>query len=90
MITMIRGTLVGVIFDRTMDLELALSSDSAAVTLMSTDIDRITSNIQEMHEIWASTLEVGLAVYLLQLQIGWAAVGTPLLTLGMHLEPHNT
>jgi ATP-binding cassette subfamily C (CFTR/MRP) protein 1 len=87
---MILGTLVGVIYDRTKDLELASCSDAAAVTLMSTDIDRITSNIQQIHELWASTLEVGLAIYLLQRQIGWAAVGTPLLTLSMHPEPHMT
>lgn len=39
---------------------------------MSTDIDSISSGINDLHEIWASILELGVAVYLLYLEIGVA------------------
>ncbi|KAI8160337.1 ABC transporter atnG [Colletotrichum sp. SAR 10_70] len=39
---------------------------------MSTDIDAIASGVKDLHEIWASVLELGIAVYLLNLQIGAA------------------
>ena len=60
------------------------------MTLMSTDIDSIASGVNDLHEIWASILELGVAIYLLYLEIGAAcfvvaipAVGTiiPLLSL---------
>lgn len=63
---------MSLIFRKSLHLDAATAGEAKAVTLMSTDIDSITSGVADVHEIWASVLEMGLAVYLLNLQIGAA------------------
>ncbi|KAK1565943.1 P-loop containing nucleoside triphosphate hydrolase protein [Colletotrichum navitas] len=70
--TSIRGGLVSLIFRKSLRLDAATASQGKAVTLMSTDIDSIASGVKDLHEIWASVLELGVAVHLLNLQIGAA------------------
>lgn len=53
-------------------MDSATAKDAAAVTLMSTDIDGIASGLQSTHDIWASVIELGLGVYLLERQVGVA------------------
>ncbi|KAJ5598777.1 hypothetical protein N7537_008861 [Penicillium hordei] len=72
LITSVRGGLVTLIFTKVMDLEASEAKDSAAVTLMSTDVDGVASGLQKIHDIWASVIELGLGVYLLQRQVGAA------------------
>lgn len=55
-----------------MGLGVTAASERVAITLMSTDIDGITSGIKDMREIWANIFELGVAVYLLQRNIGSA------------------
>ncbi|KAK1958778.1 ABC multidrug transporter [Colletotrichum sublineola] len=70
--TTLRGGLVSLIFRKSLGLDAASASQGKAVTLMSTDIDSIASGVKGLHETWASVLELGVAVYLLNLQIGAA------------------
>ncbi|KAK6086081.1 ABC multidrug transporter [Seiridium cupressi] len=70
LITILRGSLVPLIFKKTINLDTASAKEGAAVTLMSTDVDGISTAIQQMHEIWASVVELAVAVYLLERQIG--------------------
>ncbi|KAI1844325.1 hypothetical protein JX266_009419 [Neoarthrinium moseri] len=72
LITSLRGGLVALIFSKVLNLDATTAKASAAVTLMSTDIDGIASGISSIHDIWASVIELGLAVYLLQRQVGAA------------------
>lgn len=51
--------------------------DSEAITLIGTDVERIVSNLRNVHEIWASVLEVGVAIWLLEREI-WIACLVPL------------
>ena len=71
---MFRGALVSVIYSKTLRVAHAEIKDAAATTLMSTDVDRIASSLQIIHEIWASVVELGIAIYLLQRQVGIAVV----------------
>lgn len=59
-----------------------LCTETAALTLMSTDVDRIALTLDKVHEIWASTLETIIAIYLLERQFGWARVAPLILALG--------
>lgn len=61
---------------------MATATDGAALTLMSTDIEGIADGIKEMHEIWASLIELGVAVYLLQRYIGYACFFTVIPAIG--------
>ncbi|KAJ5862500.1 hypothetical protein N7455_006568 [Penicillium solitum] len=62
LITSIRGGLVALIFNKVMDLEASNAKDSAAVPLMSTDVDGVVNGLQKIHDIWASVIELGLGV----------------------------
>ena len=58
-------------------------TDSGAITLMGTDVERIVSNLRNIHETWAAILEVGVAIWLLEREV-WIACLIPLvISLGM-------
>jgi hypothetical protein len=60
------------IYDYTMGMTAAEISDSAAITLMGTDVERIVANLKNLHEAWASVIELGVAIWLLERQLGVA------------------
>lgn len=68
-----RGMLVSAIFKHTLDLDFATSKKSAAVTLMSTDVDSIEAGFVTMHDLWAGVIELGIGVFLLSRYVGAAA-----------------
>ncbi|ORY68183.1 ATPase-like protein [Pseudomassariella vexata] len=71
---MSRGCLAGAVYKKTTEAKLSASGDAAAITLMSTDVERIRLGFLNLHEFWANTIEVGLASWLLQRQLGTAFV----------------
>ncbi|POR31354.1 Uncharacterized protein TPAR_08439 [Tolypocladium paradoxum] len=70
----IRAGLVSKVYRHTTTLRAVDVKDSAAVTLMGTDVERIVESLKLVHEIWASIPEVGVAVWLLARQISVASV----------------
>ena len=76
-ITMARGGLVSMLYVKGSTLRSNDVDPSASLTLMSADIERITTGWQTMHEMWANTLEVAIAIWLLERQLG-AACAIPL------------
>ena len=73
-ITMARGGLISIVYRKIASLCLKDIDPATSMTVMSADIERIVQGWQSMHEIWASFMEVGLAVYLLERQLGVACV----------------
>ncbi|RDW80341.1 putative multidrug resistance protein [Coleophoma crateriformis] len=73
-ITMLRGGLVGLIFNKTLVLRDGIYDETAAITHMSTDIDRIAASMPNVHEIWARFAEVAIGMWLLATQLGAIAV----------------
>ncbi len=71
---MTRGALAGAVYKKTTEAKLSAADDSAAITLMSTDVERIRTGLLNMHEFWANTIEVVLASSLLGIQLGAAVV----------------
>ena len=63
---------MGLIFVKATSLDAATASDTASVTLMSTDVDGIASGLQKIHDMWASIIELGLGIYLLERYVGAA------------------
>ncbi|KGO45062.1 ABC transporter, integral membrane type 1 [Penicillium expansum] len=57
-----------------MRLDIGIARDSTALTLMSVDVERISSGLQYVHEVWASPIDIGLALWLLERQLGLAVV----------------
>ncbi|KAH6703299.1 multidrug resistance protein MDR [Leptodontidium sp. MPI-SDFR-AT-0119] len=71
-ITMARGGLIAMLYSKTADLSASSIEPSASVILMSADIERITTGWERIHELWANLIEIALAIYLLQRQLGVA------------------
>ena len=84
-ITMARGGLISMLYNKTSELSVTAVNPASSLTLMSADIERITNGWQSMNEIWANALEVSLAVWLLERQLGAACalpVGVAILSVG--------
>ncbi|KAK1590443.1 ABC transporter [Colletotrichum navitas] len=72
---MSRGCLAAVIYKKTTEASISgAGDDSAAVTLMSTDTERIIRGFYPLHECWASFIEIALGCWLLQGQLGVAFI----------------
>lgn len=71
---MVRGLLAGAVYRKMLEAKLSAADDSAALTLMSADIERIIRGLLSMHELWADIIEVALASWLLSRQIGVSVV----------------
>ncbi|KAI1196741.1 P-loop containing nucleoside triphosphate hydrolase protein [Nemania serpens] len=72
--TMVRGALVAMIFDVSLKLSASALEKSTAVTLMSTDIDRIVYGLEDFDNLFAAPIEIGLAIYLLYRDLGLASL----------------
>ncbi|OCL10087.1 ABC transporter-like protein [Glonium stellatum] len=73
-VTMIRGCLVSTIYKKTLSTESSAVNDSASVTLMSSDVERVAIAVRTVHEVWANFIQIGIAVFLMQQQLGLAFV----------------
>lgn len=73
-ITMVRGGLVSLLYRKATDMSTKDVDPAASMTLMSADIERIVQGWQTMHEIWANAVEVAIAIFLLERQLGVACV----------------
>ena len=61
----VRACLVSIIHTKVTELPISHREKSAAITLMSTDVERITTGLARIHEIWASVVELIVASALL-------------------------
>ncbi|KAI9647609.1 hypothetical protein NHQ30_003994 [Ciborinia camelliae] len=78
---MLRGVLVSAIYRKTTAIGISALDNSAAVTLMSTDVERITTGFVVVHELWAGLIQVGITTWLLKTQLGVACVAPILVSL---------
>ncbi|KAG9763241.1 P-loop containing nucleoside triphosphate hydrolase protein, partial [Aureobasidium melanogenum] len=62
--TMTRGSLTALIYEKTLDLRYTALEDASPVSL-SNDVDYIVSVSEILHELWGSTVEMIIAMYLL-------------------------
>lgn len=69
----LRATLATAIFAKARQVS-SHTLDDSVLTLMSTDVSRIAGGIHNVHELWANTIEVALAAWLLETQLGAAFV----------------
>lgn len=72
-ITKLRGTLISLIYSKTLTVSVPTAQKGSAITLMSADVERTATGLRFMHECWASCIDIGLGIYLLQRQLGPAS-----------------
>lgn len=80
---MVRGALVTAIYRKTTEISITALDNSAAITLMSTDVERVEFGLRMIHEFWASVLQIGLGTYILERELGVAVVAPVALALGI-------
>jgi ATP-binding cassette subfamily C (CFTR/MRP) protein 1 len=78
--------MVSLIYDRTFSLDSEENDEMAALTLMSTDLDRLTSTFQSINEIWARTIEITIGIWLLERRLGWICVAPILIVISKLLS----
>ena len=81
---MARGALASAIYKKTTQSKISSADDSAALTLMSTDIERIRLGFLTLHDFWASILQIGLACWLLFRELGTAFVAPIIVVACLH------
>ncbi|KAL4866786.1 hypothetical protein BDV12DRAFT_172450 [Aspergillus spectabilis] len=67
--TMVRSILVTETFAAATRARLGAGDDSAALTLMSTDMERIRQGLRSVHETWASMIQAAFAAWMLYQQL---------------------
>ncbi|KAM3069136.1 hypothetical protein ACMFMG_010661 [Clarireedia jacksonii] len=70
--TTVRGSLVSMIYSKTVDLSITALDESVAVTLMANDTNAICEGFTNIHELWAVPVELCISLYLLEKQLGMA------------------
>ncbi|KAI8624704.1 putative ABC multidrug transporter [Xylariaceae sp. FL1651] len=78
-LAMARSMLITETYIKATKARIDAGDDNAAVTLMSTDIERISMGFLSLHETWVSLIQVSLAGWLLYNQLG-AAFAAPIAT----------
>lgn len=67
---MARSILVTETFIKATKSRIGTTDDSAALTLMSTDMERIMMGFRSLHDIWASIIQAALAAWMLYIRLG--------------------
>ena len=73
-LSMLRVCLVTAVYRTTVRLPEYRRDNAAAITLMNSDVNFIQTGFEDIHECWASLVEVAIACWLLQRQLGSAFV----------------
>ncbi|KAF4624351.1 hypothetical protein G7Y89_g13820 [Cudoniella acicularis] len=71
---MLRGGVVSLVYSQSLAIQDRKNNESAAITLMSTDVDTVADAITNIHEIWAQIVEVLIGFCLLTTKLGWASL----------------
>ncbi|KAG5930350.1 hypothetical protein E4U42_001865 [Claviceps africana] len=81
-LTMFRGSLTTLIYEKTLRLNIMAIQDAEAITLVSADIDRIGLCMQVLHDAYASLVELALSLWLLCRLLGIAIIPPALFIIG--------
>ncbi|KAJ9150371.1 ABC multidrug transporter [Pleurostoma richardsiae] len=79
--SLLRGFLISAIYRKTANMPHVGDGDTAAVTLMGADVERIYTGLRLIHEVWANAIQIALAAWLLERQLGLAFLAPLLLVL---------
>ncbi|KAF7554083.1 hypothetical protein G7Z17_g3181 [Cylindrodendrum hubeiense] len=92
-ITRVKGGLIGLVYQETMKVTTANLGEITATALMGTDVERIGYTFVQIHEIWASIIEIGVAIWLLEQHVFLAClapVTVILISIGITVSMSNS
>ena len=64
-----------------MDVKASISAKT--ITLTSVDCERITRGLMDLHELWANVMQVAIATWQIETQLGVACIAPIVVTLGL-------
>lgn len=70
--TQVRGGLIALLYQKTLELRVGAADPTASLTLMSSDIQRMVETIPLVHDTWLGFIDVCIAMFLLYLELGSA------------------
>ncbi|KAE8421986.1 hypothetical protein BDV36DRAFT_291799 [Aspergillus pseudocaelatus] len=79
-LTKFRGSMIALLYNKSLTIQVGHCTESAALTLMSTDIDNIINLLENIVDIWARLVEIGIGIWLLARQIGAVCLTPPIIT----------
>lgn len=62
------------LYHKATDISITAADPTAALTLMSADIERIDTGWRTAHDVWANLVEIAVAIFLLERQLGVACL----------------
>ncbi|KAJ5643851.1 ABC multidrug transporter [Penicillium longicatenatum] len=71
--TLLRGTLLSAVFQKTL-LIRPIDAHKTPMTLINTDIEMACTGLEQLHEVYSSLFQVGIATWLLERQVGVASI----------------
>ncbi|KAK0720124.1 hypothetical protein B0H67DRAFT_575110 [Lasiosphaeris hirsuta] len=74
---MVRGVLASAVYRKTTEIKISTADNSAALTLMSVDVERVIRGFLRAQAVWANAIQVSLACWLhpwLLLYAAWRAL----------------
>ncbi|POS76379.1 canalicular multispecific organic anion transporter 2 [Diaporthe helianthi] len=80
-ITLVRGSLVDIIYSKSLCVELSVAQEAAPAGLVTADVERIDFTVEKLHSLWASVIELALGTYLLKREVGWACIAPVIVAL---------
>lgn len=74
-----RGSVIALIYEKSLNLDITSKSVSpaGALTLVGNDVEGIIQGMNQLHELWAGLVEIIIAVYLIGRKLG-AACAMPI------------
>ena len=68
----VRNVVVTAIYDTALEVDSTALGTGTTSTLINNDIDIIMNGLDALHEVWASVITLGVAMWLIYKQISWA------------------
>lgn len=81
---MLRGGMTALIYRKMMGLPMGNVSESGAMSLMGSDVETLAESFHmTICDTWANFIQLGLATWLLALQLGAVSVAPIIVAIGM-------
>jgi hypothetical protein len=76
---------ISMIYQKTLTVNPIHTMRHESIVLMGIDIEKMALSLRQVHEVWASIIEIALTLWLLEKQMDAAFVAPAILTIGLSL-----
>ncbi|KAF3763943.1 putative ATP-binding cassette transporter [Cryphonectria parasitica EP155] len=80
-VVQLRGSLIPMLYSHVLRTDIRKATEHAPISLVSVDMEKMALGMMTFHETWASAIEIGLFIWLIERQIHVAAAASSLASL---------